>query len=84
MKKKPAKSAKTVSSSNDALKLGGLYILAFLTFQMVNFINESIQGAEFNRAIDVVEIQTKGIAQLGAFLVAYFITLIYIKNRIYS
>jgi hypothetical protein len=78
MKKKSAKSSKMLSQSSDVLMLGGLYLLTFLVLQMVNFISATAKYGDF---IDVTELKTKCVAQFLAFLSAYFITLIYIKNR---
>lgn len=77
-KKATAKKTKTSSPSQDAVMLGGLYLLAFLAFQMVNFISSTVKYGDF---IDVSAIKTKCVSQFLAFLAAYFITLIYIKNR---
>lgn len=83
MKKKPAKSTKqsTQSQSKDAVLLGGLYVLTFLVFQVVNFISASVKAVDWDKTIDIAELQSKGVIQFVAFLAAYFITLIYIKNR---
>lgn len=78
MKKKPSsKKIKSLSSTKDAMMLGGLYLLSFAVFQMVNFIGASVKY----ESINIEALKTKFIAQLMALLAAYFITLIYIKSR---
>jgi hypothetical protein len=80
MKKKtsPAKAKPTPNNQGkDAVMLGSLYILTFVALQVVNFLALSIKYGTIN----IDSLQTRCVAQFFAFLCAYFITLIYIKNN---
>lgn len=82
MPKKTVQAKKTVrrtTASQDALMLGGLYLLIFMGFQILNFLSSTMQDGEL---IDMASLKTKLVAQFLAFLAGYFITLIYVRNRV--
>lgn len=82
MPKKSAQSKRYIvhtSASKDALMLGGLFLLVFVGFQIINFLSATMQdGTTINMSV----LRNKFLAQFLAFLACYFITLIYIRNRV--